>query len=684
MIRLTDANGHTTQLLLDEKALKANGSVLNIDRTRVNVQGSQVGVAATQDAFQVTSIRVVDEVAPLGSPDAEATAKALSGPQPWVNILCRYNGNASEPRDIAYFNGLFGNSYPGLDHYWREVSYDAVNIAGTQTMGWYGLPRTRNQYLSDPRGLLDALFDDCTAVADGDVDFRDFVGINLIFNDELDGFAWGGSQWATLDGQSGFWYTTWEPPWGYTNQTVLAHEMGHGFGLPHSADDYNMSSNPPDPYMNVWDVMSDSWFNCFGVYDDPDYGCPGQATIAYHRDLLGWIPSSQRFVATPGTHHVTLEQLSLPTSSNYTIAIIPIDDEDTHFYTVEVRRLVSYDEKLPANAVIIHEVDELRWDDVYGWLPPAYVVDPDEDGDTADSSAQWTVGETFEDATNEISVTVISHSGSSYEVGIEVGGALPPAVGSVPADFDGDGATDVSVFRPANGRWYLYGDPAFNWGLSGDIPVPADFDADGDVDAAVFRPANGRWYVQGDPSRSYGLGGDVPVPCDYDGDGGAEIAVFRPTNGRWYVMDRPATMLGMEGDMPVPGDYDGDGVCEKAVFRPANGRWYIEGQSAFTWGLVGDLPVPGDYDGDGSWEAAVFRPSNGRWYIQGESSFVWGVGGDILVPGDYDGDGDYETAVFRPSNGRWYVRNGFTRSYGMDGDFPLPARDTNGDGDPYH
>jgi hypothetical protein len=261
--------------------------------------------------------------------------------------------------------------------------------------------------------------------------------------------------------------------------------------------------------------------------------------------------------------------------------------------------------------------------------------------------------------------------------------AAPMTLGP-PADFDGDGDTDVSVFRPANGRWYIYGEPAFNWGLTGDIPAPADYDGDGDAEATVFRPGNGRWYVLGDPSRMYGMGGDVPVPCDYDGDGEAEIAVFRPANGRWYVLGEAATTWGKDGDMPLPGDYDGDGACERAVFRPSNGRWYIEGEAAFTWGLAGDLPVPGDYDGDGSWEAVVFRPGNGRWYIQGQSSFMWGVGGDIPVSGDFDADGSWEVAVFRPSNGRWYVREGFTRSYGMDGDFPLPSMDTNGDGDVYH
>jgi hypothetical protein len=71
----------------------------------------------------------------------------------------------------------------------------------------------------------------------------------------------------------------------------------------------------------------------------------------------------------------------------------------------------------------------------------------------------------------------------------------------VPADFDGDGRADLTVNRPSNGMWYILksttnyslstegrsGYMAYQWGSSGDIPVPADFDGDGRSDIAVWR-----------------------------------------------------------------------------------------------------------------------------------------------------------------------------------------------------
>ncbi|MBV9959779.1 MAG: S8 family serine peptidase [Acidobacteria bacterium] len=276
-----------------------------------------------------------------------------------------------------------------------------------------------------------------------------------------------------------------------------------------------------------------------------------------------------------------------------------------------------------------------------------------------------------------------------------------------PFDLDGDGKTDYAIYRPngdgnGNGKWFiLNGASGTNsqqlFGLATDAPVPGDYNGDGISEIAVFRGSEGAWYISQGSAQSFtripwGAAGDVPVPGDYDGDAKTDVAVWRPSTGTWYVLRSSdggviAQPFGASGDMVVPGDYDGDGKTDLAVFRPSNNVWYIFRTTngsllSVQWGVSGDKLVQGYYDADSKLDIAVWRPSNGTWYILRSTtnntafdSIQWGQSGDIPAAGDFEADGKYDVGVFRPSTGQWYVRRSSNGAligtpWGQSGDRP--------------
>ncbi|QDV39602.1 Ig-like domain-containing protein [Tautonia plasticadhaerens] len=265
---------------------------------------------------------------------------------------------------------------------------------------------------------------------------------------------------------------------------------------------------------------------------------------------------------------------------------------------------------------------------------------------------------------------------------------LRPGDIPISGDFDGDGITDLGVFRPSSDRmpgaseWIILrsqaGPQSVLFGGSGlDVPAVGDFDGDGRDDIAVFRPVSdllpgaAEWFIL--PSNSgqafrvaFGAAGglDLPAVADYDGDGRADIAAFRPSSdlvpgaAQWFVLpsgpndlsfsqklDAYPVLFGEAGvDQPVPQDYDGDGHADIATYRPTTSEWFIlrsglpfeQAGLRVEFGAPGDIPAPADYDGDAVADLAAFRPSSGRWTVRQTTdgqdvATDFGTAGDVPV-----------------------------------------------------
>jgi M6 family metalloprotease-like protein len=382
------------------------GPLLAMDRKSIKVRGRSRPAQAAAAPGRMYPVFQVESLAAGGDAGSQTAQGAQGawpegstlGRHPWVNLLCAFPDGTGEKRDPAFFASMFSSTRPGLDYYWREQSNGQYYIADTRTVGWYTLPQPYASYVRDGNLDFGLLLEDCTALADADVYFPDYSGVNLVVNGSLGCCAWGGGGYIARDGVEQIYGTTWMPDWAWTNHTVFGHEMGHGLGLPHS-------SGNQQPYRDLWDVMGDLWYNC-QLNTDSVIGCLGQHTISHHKDKLGWIPAAARHTLAPGTSAaVRLEKLERPAAGLTQMVKIPIHGSLSHFYTVETRRKYGYDARLPGASVVIHEVNT-------SYPEPANVVDGDDNFDPYDAGTRWLPGETFTDHRG-ITVAVNSTDGAS-------------------------------------------------------------------------------------------------------------------------------------------------------------------------------------------------------------------------------------------------------------------------------
>jgi M6 family metalloprotease-like protein len=296
-------------------------------------------------------------------------AETVTGNTTWAILLCKASDQSAEPKAPSYYRNLFtyhNATTPTVwDYFWTVSNYKINLLNSTISSKWHTTSKTLVQLKSESR---EQKLKDCITAAGTDVaaDASIYYGIIAIYNVNFGGSGDSGAVQKgppgpftnTLNGTTKRYAGLVIEPWA-SFPSMLTHEMAHGYGLEHAFATVGCgASSNFGEYCDFYDVMGVSW-NGY-EYHQPTYLTPngtdwaGPGMNAFNLEKLGWIPSGRETTALGTT---TITSLSASNATDMLVIKVPIDTDPTHYYTIEYRRKVKWDAGIPADAVLIHEVN---------------------------------------------------------------------------------------------------------------------------------------------------------------------------------------------------------------------------------------------------------------------------------------------------------------------------------------
>lgn len=260
----------------------------------------------------------------------------LKGSQKFAVMLCKFKDSPeADPNPKQYYSDLFLGA-GGLSDYWRDASLGAIDLKGSEIMGWKAFPETRDEFVAANPSRWEKIL---RAMSVFGVEEKKYAGFVAMFAVDV---ADGGNQNSGVVAGPGD-----------ANLTFLGHETGHVFGLQHSFDDSTRKAiewSAPGEYYDLYDIMS-----AMNVDSDNTmpYAPKGPRLNVVNLDIMGWLPPSRVLDASSGN-----------SSQSFSFDLVSLDHPEIPGYLaarignlyIEFRTNDRWDAGLPRATVLIHKL----------------------------------------------------------------------------------------------------------------------------------------------------------------------------------------------------------------------------------------------------------------------------------------------------------------------------------------
>lgn len=330
----------------------------------------------------IDQVRIRTGSAAKNSNGSLALSPGVVGQFRALAILVDFSDNTQAVPGTDFDSLIFGSLGATVSEYYREVSYDLVQLTSVDlpsALGWQRAPETYAYYVNGSNGTgaypnnSQKLVEDLVDMIDPLVDFSDYDNDG---NGEVDGLvvihAGRGAEYG--GGSDVIWSHKWNINTRYRDgvgissytiqpeflstpgdQTigVIAHELGHVFGLPDLYDtDY--SSNG----VGKWGLMSfGSWLGPQGKGESPSHLC------AWSKMELGWL--------TPldVVDDILSETILNAEENAIAYRLYSADTVNNEYWLVENRQKIGFDSYLPSSGLLIWHIDDEKAGNSGEWYP---------------------------------------------------------------------------------------------------------------------------------------------------------------------------------------------------------------------------------------------------------------------------------------------------------------------------